>query len=293
MSSWHGYGCLFMSDIDFSSIRVNEPEPSFFSAQIAEARRFCLDLNPPRSTRLAVACGGREHCSPDYRVERDSFQFYSVELVAAGHGTLMLDGVTHALGPGDVFVYGPRVRHCIMSSPRPRLVKYFVDFSGKMALQVLRACGLVPGTIVQTSAPDTLVRLMDEMIATARQHGPCGPQICALLLEQMLLRLFETSVPASSLETKAFATFQTCRQYIADHHLQIDGLAAVSRACGVDVSYLCRLFRRFDRQGPYQYLTRLKMATAADMLQGPGVLVKQVAAELGFSDQFHFSRAFR
>jgi AraC-like DNA-binding protein len=40
-------------------------------------------------------------------------------------------------------------------------------------------------------------------------------------------------------------------------------------------------------------LLRLKMNHAAERLHQPGVLVKQVAEEAGFSDPFHFSRAFK
>jgi AraC-like DNA-binding protein len=38
---------------------------------------------------------------------------------------------------------------------------------------------------------------------------------------------------------------------------------------------------------------RLKRNLAAGRLQDPGTLVKQVAAELGFDDPCHFSRAFK
>jgi AraC-like DNA-binding protein len=44
---------------------------------------------------------------------------------------------------------------------------------------------------------------------------------------------------------------------------------------------------------PHQRLLRAKMNHAASRLRQPGVLVKDVAAEMGFSDPFHFSRAFR
>ncbi len=58
-------------------------------------------------------------------------------------------------------------------------------------------------------------------------------------------------------------------------------------------AYLCRLFRRYDHQSPYQYLLRLKMNLAAEILQRPDALVKQVAEAIGFSDPFHFSRSFK
>ena len=35
------------------------------------------------------------------------------------------------------------------------------------------------------------------------------------------------------------------------------------------------------------------MNLAAERLQNPSILVKQVAAEFGFDDPFHFSRAFK
>jgi AraC-like DNA-binding protein len=60
----------------------------------------------------------------------------------------------------------------------------------------------------------------------------------------------------------------------------------------VNNAYLCRLFRRYDHQSPYQYLLRLKMNHAAGRLKQPDALVKQVAEETGFADQFHFSRVF-
>ena len=60
---------------------------------------------------------------------------------------------------------------------------------------------------------------------------------------------------------------------------------------------LYKLFARFQvcyrRQTPYQFLTRLKMNQAAKLLEDPGRLVKQIAADLSYRDAFHFSRAFK
>ena len=48
---------------------AGEP-PSFVSRQVRQARRFYLNLNPPAGHKLTVVCGGWEHCSPDFHVER-------------------------------------------------------------------------------------------------------------------------------------------------------------------------------------------------------------------------------
>ena len=44
---------------------------------------------------------------------------------------------------------------------------------------------------------------------------------------------------------------------------------------------------------PYQFLLRLKMNAAAEQLAQPGALVKNVAADFGFTNPFHFSRVFK
>ena len=91
----------------------------------------------------------------------------------------------------------------------------------------------------------------------------------------------------------AFATYQRCRNEINNHYLELTSLGEIASTCHVDQAYLCRLFKRFDQQSPYQYLLRLRMNYAAELLLVPGTLVKEVADKLGFEDQFHFSRTFK
>jgi AraC-like DNA-binding protein len=64
-------------------------------------------------------------------------------------------------------------------------------------------------------------------------------------------------------------------------------------ACHMDAAYLSRLFRRFAHTTPHRFLMRLKMNRAAGLLLDDGLMVKETAAELGFADAFHFSRAFK
>ena len=44
---------------------------------------------------------------------------------------------------------------------------------------------------------------------------------------------------------------------------------------------------------PKFYIDNVKMLMAVEMLSSNNMTVKQIAAQLGFSDQYHFSRRFR
>ena len=274
-------------------MRDIDNRPSFFSSQVSEAKRFYLDLEPAVSTRLSVVSGGCEHCAADYEVSRSDFSYLSVEFVAGGKGELLLGKQRCSLTPGVVFTYGPGVRHRIVTDSANPLVKYFVDFAGKDAPGLMRRCGIEPGTMIQTSSPNELIVLFDDLIRNGARNTRFSAKICTLLLEHLALKIAETAMPLGTANTQAFATYRRCRQYIQDRFMSLGTLEQIALECSVNAAYLCRLFRRFDSERPYQFLIRMKMNRAGELLQMQGAMVKQVAEDMGFDDQFHFSRTFR
>ena len=285
-----------MTNFDLSDEGRRMPEtsqPEFFSVKIARARRFHLSVKAPTGQRLWVICGGCEHCAADYEIHRNRFPYLGLEFVAGGRGELTLRGRKLHLVPGTLFSYGPGVAHDIVTDPDKPLVKYFVDFTGSAAMEMLRAVPLAPGSAVQTSAPNEVMTLFDDLVRNGLKSTRYSRRICMALLEAILLKIAETRIPIGSVESNAFETYQHCLRRIEESALEIKAIRDLARECHVDQAYLCRLFRRFGHESPYQFLLRLKMNHAAVRLQVPGMLVKQVAAELGFHDPYHFSRVFK
>ena len=280
-----------MKNIDLP--RSKARKPAFFSAQVCSARWFYLDLAPPPDTPLAVVCGGCEVCQADYAIHRSTFAYTTIEFVAQGCGHLTLAGQTCDLLPGSVFSYAPGVAHDITTDPRQPLVKYFVNFTGQRGLDLLARHGMAPGTRGRVFAPVEIQEVFDRLLENGLKATRYSDQLCATLVEYLIVKIAESRVPGEAAQTPAFATYQRCRQHIQAQHANLKSLGQIARQCHVDPAYLCRLFGRYDHQSPYQFLIRLKMNLAAERLQNPATLVKQVAAELGFADAFHFSRAFK
>jgi len=270
-----------------------QQEPAFFSPQVDKARRFYLNLQPSRGTALAVVCGGVEHCAEDYEICRDTFPFYSIEYVARGRGEVNLKESKFTLQPGRLFAYGPGVAHHITGDADDLLVKYFVDFAGTGAKALLRSSGLLSGQATEVFPANALQPLFDELIQVGLQGRRGASALCAKLLQCLALRMVAARAPMNGSETLAFSTYRQCRGHIEQHYIRLKTLEQIAAECHSNNAYLCRLFRRYDQQSPYQFLLRLKMNHAAERLQQPNVLVKQVAEEIGFSDPFHFSRLFR
>lgn len=79
------------------------------------------------------------------------------------------------------------------------------------------------------------------------------------------------------------------KQHIHEN-LTLDELA--KEAC-VSASYLSALFRQKTHYSPIQLFISLKIQRASQMLRSTKAPIKQIAEELGYTDQYSFSRSFK
>ena len=264
----------------------------FLSKQVDDFNYYYLDLTADPDGPLAVVCGGWERCAPDYVMSRETFRYYSVEFVADGYGELYRQGGRWPLMPGSVFSYGPGVAHRIVCDPGRPMLKYFVDFTGKAAGQLLAEAGLDEGSIL-ASEPHRIRAMLNELQQTAVAGTARSSGIALLLLRACILIAGEMRTSWQGPKGVAAASFERCRQLVDEKFLALKSLAEIAEACRMDGATICRLFKRFGSGSPYQYLLRRKMNHAAVRLQTTAVLVGELAEEMGFSDAFHFSRAFK
>ena len=269
-------------------------EPAYFSRQVAAAERFYRPVpsRDARLSRVAVVAGGRETCEAGYTISRRTFPFYSIEFVAAGKGELWLGGRSHALVHGTIFSYGPGIAHEIRTAAAGPLEKYFVNFTGRKGAALVRQLPTY-GAVLFTAKPGEILGVFEEITKHGSLLSPYADQICGTLIELLALKIAATAIGAAAATSHAFARYRACVNLMAAHFRTVNSLQEIAARCHVDEAYICRLFKRYGHLTPYQHLTRLKMDAAAELLLAPGVLVKEVAAELGFDDPFHFSRTFR
>jgi iron complex transport system substrate-binding protein len=72
--------------------------------------------------------------------------------------------------------------------------------------------------------------------------------------------------------------------------LEVEGLAM---RLGIDKSYFIRIFTKAMGMPPLRYFTMLKMDTARYLLRHDSMPIHGIAEELGYRDEFYFSRAFK
>jgi AraC-like DNA-binding protein len=81
-------------------------------------------------------------------------------------------------------------------------------------------------------------------------------------------------------------------EFLQVHACEHIGLEDASRASGVSVFHLIRLFQKHLGLTPYAYLTQVRIAKSRQLLRLGGP-VAQVALDVGFADQAHFTKRFK
>jgi AraC-like DNA-binding protein/ligand-binding sensor protein len=83
------------------------------------------------------------------------------------------------------------------------------------------------------------------------------------------------------------------REYIQTHQADDLSLEKVARVVNTSASYFCRLFRKTTGMKFTEYVTRLRIERARNLLLNPHVRISEVAYEVGFQSLTHFNRSFR
>lgn len=275
------------------AIPVYPPSSALLSQQVSGSRYFFHDLAPTGKHPWMLVMGGLEHCNPDYLIDRPGYLYHIIEFILEGRGQVTLAGQTHEIGPGSVFAIAPNEACRMACDPRAPMTKFFFAFAGRAIGARLRQAGLKPGHVRQLTLQTEARAAAEDLLREGRRNTPLAPAICATLAELFFLRLEEASGPATTQRSRAHENFQRCKALLDSQSEGNTTLEQVAAQAGLDVSSVCRLFRRFQGGSPYQYLLRRKMTLAAELLMEHNCAVKEAAQRVGFTDPLHFTRCFK
>jgi len=82
-------------------------------------------------------------------------------------------------------------------------------------------------------------------------------------------------------------------KYIEDHFIERIQVNHIANVAGVSTSHLHLLFKKHIHSSPIQYLLKLRLNKAHELLTNTRLSVKQVCFEAGFTDLKNFCSYFK
>ena len=83
------------------------------------------------------------------------------------------------------------------------------------------------------------------------------------------------------------------KAYIAGHHADPIKLDEIANAMHVSTFYFCKMFKKATGMTFTDYLGRVRVEKAKNLLLNPHLRVSEIAYAAGFQSLTHFNRVFR
>jgi AraC-like DNA-binding protein len=233
----------------------------------------------------------------DYEYPRHQHTNYELILVERGPYRCELNGVELSLANGQVLVIKPGDWH--QDHLRHGQRHYVLHFR----VPDLQSVGLFRSDIAPelqigrgNHVPDAL--FLRELRRETEMAATYAPAIQDSLLEALFWRVVRDLAREGLSETmRRLPRREALREQIVavlHRHLQVNPtvrtLAAEARMSPRHLTNLCR---ELFGEPPARLLLQLKLRRAEELLRFREMRVKEVSAELGFANPYHFSRVFR
>ena len=223
-----------------------------------------------------------------------SSQFILIYCVE-GKGEIRLNKTTNLVSADHFFIIPAGMSHAYHSDEQNPWSIYWIHFSGLKSGNYSRFSGQ-PLAIERgkTSRVNDRVDLFSELfrnldrgfsIETLEYVNLCLPHLLASFTHLSQFRLIKESCEKDPVaQSINFMLEQVAKK------LKLEDIAVET---GLSVSHYSRLFLNRTGHSPIDYFIQLKIQRACRLLDNSGWMIADVAHEMGFDDQFYFSRVFR
>jgi AraC-like DNA-binding protein len=241
----------------------------------------------------AVHLAGVIKDSPGQQAARTLGRYALVHITAGSGYYSDASGYRRAVTAGDMLVLFPDVPHRYGPVRGGQWDEFYIVFSGP-AFDLWRQRGVISPArpVVPVQPLGVWYERWRALVDGCESLGPSAKtaRVCRLL---ELLALAAGSDASSGLANAEPRWLTAAKARLAaDLSADVD-LAEVSDAVGLSYENFRKRFAAETGTSPGLYRSRIKIATACELLTTTAMPLKQIAEALGFGDEFHFSHRFK
>lgn len=249
---------------------------------------------------LTIYQYGWEQCTPLHSFGPFIRNHYLFHYIVTGRGFLNSngpDGATrrYELEAGQGFLLSPGQVNTYCADKRDPWKYVWVEFDGLRAAESLDKAGLsIAQPVFLPLSAETGERVGEELLYIAT-HANLGPLNLIGHLYLFMDALIAASASRQETKPSQLRDFyiQEAINYIKHNYYRELTVEEIADVCKLNRSYFSKIFKEFAGCAPQEFIIRLRLSKAADLMKLSNDSIGEIAAKCGYPNQLHFSRAFR
>jgi AraC-like DNA-binding protein/quercetin dioxygenase-like cupin family protein len=251
----------------------------------------------------------------DHRISPNYHDYLEINYLSSGKGELIVGTKKYRLAPGDLFIVGNDEMHSFFAEAqwRPRLLSVFfmpriVCQPGSPAIlsELLRpfydrSAGFSHVIRASSAIGRPVFQRMNGLHAVLAKADRFKELASFNILCEMLLHIrrwydrldLSSGAGATIRRGHSLDRMKDVFAYLNRHYNENISLSQLASIACFSPAYFCSSFRTVTGLTPKEYLTRLRIDKAKEMLAGRSLTMTAIALEVGFESLAYFDRVFR
>ncbi len=222
-------------------------------------------------------------------------EHYVIGFIEHGRRNLKVRGNCHLTAPGDLLLFNPGENHACEAHDGQALDYRCINIEPAVMAKVAREIFGIDCQPMFTQPVVFHCEFIEELrelhtMILRGEHGVRKEERFYFLLEQ-LLRDYASAGEREPIAEPRAEVKAVC-DYLAAHADEQVSLDTLGEIAGLSKYHLLRAFTKETGITPYSYLETIRIDRAKALLR-QGVAPAEAALAAGFSDQSHFSNAFK
>jgi len=214
---------------------------------------------------------------------------------AAGTGWCEIAGKRHEVGTNQLLVIPANIPHVYGAGRKDPWTIYWFHAIGTNVPIYLERLGVSPSQPVVPLGGDVQLLSLFEDVQEGLEHGFTLTHLiyAAHTLSHLMGLILRHKEEFGYGEVDAQKRVAKSIEFMKAHLREPLKVATLASIVSLSRSHYTTLFRLVTGYAPLNYLNHLRMQRAVQLLNTTNLSIKQISDQLGFSDQFYFSRAFK
>ncbi len=252
---------------------------------------FCKFVNYENSDDFYLYELGTCACEPGYSYEHYVVNRCILHFVVKGKGRLVLDGHEYRIHEHQAFLIPENTRAFYQADKDEPWEYVWFHIGGPKVTPILKEAGIDYNNPIFT--PLACIKEIEEL-AFDTLHNYGREYYCI----GNIYKIFDYMVANSKdkVEKKisnSLLYVKNVISYIQLKYTEPIKIKTIAYACGLNRSYLTRLFKEATGYSLQEYLIIYRMKMASKLLTDTDFMIQVIASKVGYSDAFTFSKTFK
>ena len=218
---------------------------------------------------------------------------YQLLYIAAGQGHFFINGQERVVSAGNIIVYLPGQPQEYVYYKDDKTDVFWVHFTGSNVEKIIDYYNIrLSENIIYIGTSPDYQWLFGQIIQEMQLCRPRFEELISLLLRNIFILISRNLIGANRADNSLENEVELAMHYFRENYRSEINVEDYALSRGMSASNFYRVFKQISGSTPLQYILKLRLSNAQNLLENSNLSIAEIASAVGYENPLYFSRLF-